>query len=406
MAREAAIAVIGAGPAGLMAAEVLADAGQKAVVYDHMPAPARKFLMAGRGGLNLTHSEPLAALLKRYGAASENLAPAITAFPPQQVIAWCEGLGQPTFIGSSARVFPKAMKASGLLRAWLRRLAANGVEFRAGHRWTGWSASSALTFKTASGEAVDASPAAVVLALGGASWPKLGSDGHWAATLRQAGIEVLPLKPSNCGFEVAWSAHIKERFAGTALKRIALNLGGQSSTGDLSITAYGIEGGAAYGLSAPLRDTLEKTAPVMIACDLRPDLTEDALASRLLRPRGGQSWSNYLRKAAGLSPAAIAILRDAAQNDFPENPLALAALIKSVPLRIERARGLERAISSAGGVAWSSIDQHFMLHKKPGVFVCGEMLDWDAPTGGYLLQGCFSTGAAAGLGAIKYLSGK
>ena len=405
MAAEKTAAVIGAGPAGLMAAEVLAQAGIKVSIHDRMPSAARKFLMAGRGGLNLTHSEPLEAFLNRYGAARQELEPAIRGFPPEAVSAWCEALGQPVFTGSSGRIFPKAMKASGLLRAWLRRLDQAGVTFHSKHRWTGWDADGALQFETPAGGRAALSPSVTILALGGASWPRLGSDGSWAAILKREGIAVTPFQPSNCGFEVAWSDFLRGRFAGKAVKRVALSLGGDIAKGDLVLTSYGIEGGAVYGISAPLREALGGGTPVELLCDLKPDLTEDQLASRLLHPRGSQSWANFLRKAAGLSPQAFALLRETNQA-FPENPLALAAVIKAVPLKILKARGLERAISSAGGLAWASLDDSFMFKAKPGVFAAGEMLDWEAPTGGFLLQACFSTGRAAGLGAIKYLNGK
>jgi len=387
------IAVIGAGPAGLMAAETLAAGGATVTVFDRMAAPGRKFLLAGRGGLNLTHSEPLPGFLRHYGAAQQRLAPIIAAFPPAALIAWAEGLGQATFIGSSGRVFPRALKASPLLRAWLVRLGAGGVTLRARHHWLGWGAAGALRFATPAGE-TSRSPDATILALGGASWPQLGSDGAWASLLPG----VTPLRPANCGFTIGWSDHIA-RLAGTPLKRIALSHGGRTERGEAMVTASGLEGGAVYALSAQLRDAIARDGPQTLLLDLRPDLSRQALASRLDGPRRGQSLSNHLRRA-GLAPVAIALVQEAlhAGADAP-----LSQLVKALPLTVVAPAPIARAISSAGGVGWDALDDRLMLRARPGTHVCGEMLDWEAPTGGYLLQGCFSTGVFAARAVLESL---
>jgi uncharacterized flavoprotein (TIGR03862 family) len=387
-------AIIGGGPAGLIAAEVLAQAGLYVTVYDHMPSVGRKLLMAGRGGLNLTHSEPLDLFLSRYGAAREWLEPLIRAFPPETLIAWCNGLGQPTFTGSSGRVFPTAMKASPLLRAWLRRLGDLGVRFRPRHRWTGWSADGALSFDTgASGQ-----PDITILACGGASWPRLGSDAAWTANLPGA---IATFRPSNCGFLVDWSPHLADRFAGTPLKRIAIRFGSELVRGEAVITAAGLEGGAIYALSARLRDSIETDGSAMIEIDLRPDLTPAALADRLGGPRRSQSLANTLRKQAGLPPESVCLVQEALHAGAPGGDLA--ALIKHLPLRLTAPSPIARAISSAGGLRADAFDSTLMLRDRPGVFAAGEMLDWEAPTGGYLLQACFSTGVAAAKGALAWL---
>lgn len=389
------VAIIGGGPAGLMAAEVLSGAGRSVTVYDRMPSLGRKFLMAGRGGLNLTHSEDLDAFIGRYGSRAETVRPWLEAFSPIDLIVWAEGLGQETFIGSSGRVFPKALKASPLLRAWLARLAERGVEFRLRQEWMGWNAEGDLTFK--SGET--AHPKATILALGGASWPKLGSDGRWTALL--AGTEIAPLQPANCGFQVAWSEVFREGFAGTPLKALALSFGGRTVRGEMMLTAAGIEGGAVYALSGALRDAIAASGPVTLEIDLRPALPAQRLGARLAAAGPGQTVTNVLRKA-GINPAEIGLLREA--GHVPKEPASLARRIKSVPLRLTGVQPIERAISTAGGVAFSSLDESLMLRGRPGVFVAGEMLDWEAPTGGYLLQACFSTGVAAAKGVLKHLS--
>lgn len=396
------IAIIGAGPAGLIAAERLAQAGHRVTIHERMPSPARKFLLAGRGGLNLTHSEPLETFLPHYGAARAWLEPAVDTFPPQALRGWADELGAESFIGTSGRVFPKAMKASPLLRAWLRRLDGLGVRLEAGRRWTGWNAQGALTFVTAAGEAT-LTPDATLLALGGASWPRLGSDGGWVPLLTGRGVVVSPLRPANGGFAVAWSDTLRERFAGAPLKRIILRFAGKEIAGEAMIDANGLEGGAIYALSGPLREAIARDGSAVLEIDLRPDLDLARLTEKLGKRRPGETLSNHLRKAAGLSPAAVAVLRDSVEGKLDETPAALAAAIKSAPLRLTGTMPIDRAISSAGGIAAGEIDDSFMLRRLPGVFVAGEMLDWEAPTGGYLLQGCFATGVAAAAGMVGWL---
>jgi uncharacterized flavoprotein (TIGR03862 family) len=399
-------AIIGAGPAGLMAAEVLAQGGADVTVYDAMPSAGRKFLMAGRGGLNLTHTEPLDAFLARYREAEPHLAAAIESFPPERLRAWCEELGQPTFVGSSGRIFPKALKASPLLRAWLRRLDASGVKFSLRQRWTGWDDSGRLLFQTPEGEsAVDTK--AIVLALGGASWPRLGSDGGWVETLRAKDVKVSPLRSANCGFTVAWSDIFRDRFEGEPLKGVALSFGGRSVRGEALITRDGIEGGAVYALSAELREAVLRSGHATLHVALRPDISPRDLIKRLSVERGKQTFTNWLRKAAALSPVAIGLLQEdsiASSVSLASLPAEkLAELINDMPILLTGIAPIARAISSAGGIAFDELDADFMLHRLPGVFAAGEMLDWEAPTGGYLLQACFATGLAAGKGALKWL---
>jgi hypothetical protein len=395
--------VIGAGPAGLMAAERLAEAGHAVAIHDAMPSPARKFLLAGRGGLNLTHSEPLAKFLPRYREAQPHLDAIIRRFPPDALRAWSAGLGEETFVGSSGRVFPKSFKASPLLRAWLRRLDGRGVTLHSGSRWIGCSNDGALLFaNSASGSTERAD--AVVLALGGASWPRLGSTGAWTSILAVKDIGIAQLTPSNCGFEIAWSDFIRERHSGEPLKRIALTCAEETVRGEAMITAEGLEGGAVYALSGPVRDEVLANGRATAALDLRPDIAIAGLARRLSEGRRGDSLGNRLRKQAGLSPTAIAVLRDLTPGLAGLNPAGLATAIKAVPLPVSGVRPIGRAISSAGGVRWDELDGDLMLRKLPGVFCAGEMIDWEAPTGGYLLQACFATGAAAGDGAARWLN--
>lgn len=396
-------AVIGGGPAGLMAAETLARANIAVTIYDRMPSLARKFLMAGRGGLNLTHSEEFPAFLSRYGAAKPHLRRALDAFPPERLRSWSEALGQPTFVGTSGRVFPKAMKASPLLRAWLRRLDAMGVKVALRHRWTGWDDGGALTFDAPDG-ILCTEPDVTVLALGGASWPRLGSDGGWVDVLAREGIAVSRLRPSNCGFLAAWSDHLRTRFAGQPLKNIALSFGAERVRGEAVITQGGLEGGAIYALSPMLREAIDATGEAVLSVDLLPDLDMEEVVRRLSASRGKQSLSNALRKTLSLSPSAIGLSQEAAKGKLGAlAPDAMAALLKSVPVILTGVAPIDRAISTAGGVAFDEIDGSFMLRKKPGVFVAGEMIDWEAPTGGYLLQACYATGVAAGEGALRYL---
>jgi uncharacterized flavoprotein (TIGR03862 family) len=401
------IAIIGAGPAGLMAAEVLAQGGVGVTVYDSMPSAGRKFLMAGRGGLNLTHSEALPAFLKRYGAAAPLLAAAIDAFPPDRLRAWSEALGQPTFVGSSGRVFPQAFKASPLLRAWLRRLDSMGVQFKLRHRWIGWDEDGRLLFQTPGGQqAVDAN--ATVLALGGASWPRLGSDGAWVETLTAKGVAISPLRSANCGFTVAWSDIFRDRFEGQPLKGIELSFGPHRARGEAIITRGGIEGGAVYALSADLREAISGSRQAILNIALRPELKMDELVARLSAPKGKQTFSNFLRKATHLSPVAIGLLHEAAIASGASlsslSTASLAGLINAVPVRLTGTAPIARAISTAGGIAFDELDADFMIHRLPGLFASGEMLDWEAPTGGYLLQASFATGAAAGRGVLKWLA--
>jgi uncharacterized flavoprotein (TIGR03862 family) len=385
------IAVIGAGPTGLIAAEILGTAGCKVTVFDSMPSVGRKFLMAGRGGLNLTHSETLDAFLGRYGPQAPPLLEAIRGFPPSALIAWCEGLGVETFVGSSGRVFPKALKASPLLRAWLRRLAALGVEIRTRHRCIGLSP---LRFATPEGEVAPAADA-VLLACGGASWPRLGSDGAWASLLPD--VAIAPFAPSNAGVVIPWSAKLAPLF-GTPLKRIAITHAGRTVRGEAMLTATGLEGGAVYALSAPVREAIARDGEARFTLDLRPDLETDALRAKLAARGRGETVSTALRKALNLPPVAIALVQEARHSGATAD---LATLVKALPLATRSMAGLARAISSAGGIAWSELDDRFMLRKHPGVFAAGEMLDWEAPTGGYLLQGCFATGVAAAKGILS-----
>lgn len=391
-----------------MAADVLAAGGAAVTVYERMPSVGRKFLLAGRGGLNLTHSEPLEVLLSRYGEARARLEDAIQNFPPDALRGFSAQLGQETFVGSSGRVFPKALKASPLLRAWLRALDARGVTFRLRHGWQGWNESDELVFASPAGT-VASKPDATVLALGGASWPRLGSDGAWTSVLGAQGITIAPLQPANAGFEIAWTERFRTEFEGQPLKNIALAFAGHAVRGEAIVTRDGLEGGAIYALSAPLREAIMRDGFASLTISLRPDLDVAALTARLARPRGKQSLSNFLRKSLGLSPVSIGLIREAAIAAIVELPkisaAALAAFINALPVRLSGIRGIDRAISTAGGVAFAELDAHFMLRRRPGVFVAGEMLDWEAPTGGYLLQASFATGVAAARGVLDWLEG-
>lgn len=389
-----------------MAAEVLVQGGARVTVYDAMPSAGRKFLMAGRGGLNLTHSEALPQFITRYREAAPKLQAAIEAFPPDSLRAWSEALGEPTFVGSSGRVFPKAFKASPLLRAWLRRLDAVGVRFAFRHRWTGWDGEGRLLFQTpddSSTIAVDAT----VLALGGASWPRLGSDGGWVDIFAAKGIAVSKLRPANSGFTVAWSDVFRDRFEGQPLKGVALTTGAHTVRGEAMITRSGMEGGAIYALSAELREAVLGIGQATLTIALRPELDAAALTTRLSGTRGKQSLANFLRKAAQVSPVGIGLMQEAAISSGRPlalfSPADLAHLINAIPVRLTGVAPIERAISTAGGITFDELDEHFMLRKLPGVFVAGEMLDWEAPTGGYLLQASFATGAAAGRGVLEWL---
>ncbi|MFN4282974.1 MAG: TIGR03862 family flavoprotein [Alphaproteobacteria bacterium] len=386
--------MIGAGPAGLMAAEIMAGAGLAVTMFERMPSVGRKFLMAGRGGLNLTHSEPLETFRSRYGAAESWMTPLLDAFSPSDLVAWAEGLGEETFVGSSGRVFPKVMKASPLLRGWLARLGEMGVKIETRADWTGWDLAGGLAF--AGRPSFDA--AATVLALGGASWPRLGSDGGWTALLPD--IDIAPLRAANCGFAVAWSDVFRAKHAGAPLKRVALTVGNKRVRGEAVVSAAGIEGGAVYALSAAARETIARDGVATLYVDLLPDVKPDALAAKLNQGRGGDSLSNVLRKRAGLAPVGVGLVQEA-RHAGDARPLA--EIVKGVALTLTAPFGIARAISTAGGIALGELNERLMLKKRPGVFACGEMLDWEAPTGGYLLQGCMATGAAAGRGVVGWL---
>lgn len=401
------VAVIGGGPAGLMAAEKLAEAGISVTVYERKPTVARKFLMAGRGGLNITHSEGMQAFLTRYGDAAQPLTPVISSFSPPMLRDWCARLGEETFIGSSGRVFPKSFKASPLLRAWQKRLSAQGVKILTRHNWRGWDETGALSFETDDGKTVASRPDATLLALGGASWPKLGSDGSWQEILTARGIALSPLRPANCGFVFAWSPVFSQKFAGQPLKPVILRSGAHHARGEIMITQKGIEGGAVYALSRVLREAVEEQGTVVLLIDTRPDVPVEQLQKRLSAERRGLSFSNFLRRHGGLSPAAIGLLREICPTAGSLTPADLASLIKSLPLQVRESAAIDRAISSAGGITWQELDEKFpfMLKKAESVFAAGEMIDWEAPTGGYLLQATFATAVAAANGILRYLNG-
>lgn len=405
----ATVVVVGAGPAGLMAAEVLSAAGMRVDVFDAMPSVGRKFLLAGRGGLNLTHAEDAVAFLSRYGSRSERIAPWLDIFGPRQLRDWARGLGVDTFVGSSGRVFPVEMKAAPLLRAWLHRLRKSGVVFHARHRWLGWSAhGGALRFSTPDGE-IASNADAVVLALGGGSWARLGSDGAWVARLAAHGVRVRTLRPANCGFDVAWSDHLRRRCAGIPVKAVAAEFiapGGARTVrkGEFVITETGVEGSLIYAFSAALRDCIEATGAAVLHLDLVPGRGVDRLVEELARPRGRDSISVHLRRRAGIDGVKAALLHEYAAAADLEEPGRLAALIKSLPLRLVATRPLDEAISSAGGVDFDALDGNLMLNDIPGTFCAGEMLDWEAPTGGYLLTACFASGHAAAQGVLRWLA--
>lgn len=403
--RRRQVVIIGAGPAGLMAAERLAAAGCAVTVYERKPSAARKFLMAGRGGLNLTHGEEREQFVARYGAAAAWMGPLVADFTPQDLRDWAAGLGEETFIGSSGRVFPRSFKASPLLRAWLGRLAASGVRIEYGWDWRGWDAAGRVVLAGADGQERAITPAALLLALGGASWPRLGADGGWTGILAARGVEIAPLRPANCGFTVTWSPLFARDFAGQPLKNVIFTYDGRHVRGEAMITARGIEGGAIYALAASLRDGIARDGRAVLAVDLRPDVAAARLAARLAG-RGRMSLGAALRKRAGLAPVMAALWREDSAGgvigtDGRSNE-ALAARIKALPLLLRAPFGMERAISSAGGVARAALDDGLMVRGLPGVFVAGEMIDWEAPTGGYLLQGCFATAVRAARGIVDF----
>ncbi len=404
------VAIIGGGPAGLMAAEQLAQAGIAVDVYDAMPSVGRKFLLAGVGGLNITHAEPFEAFVSRYGARADAIRPLLDGFSPDALRAWVHALGIETFVGSSGRVFPAGMKAAPLLRAWLHRLRQAGVRFRVRHRWAGWDEAGALRFVTPEGER-RVRAEATVLALGGASWPKLGSDGAWVPWLTARGVDVAPLVSANCGFDVAggWSAHLRSRFAGQPLKTVALRFTDHAGRqherrGELMLSGTGIEGGLVYAMSAPLRDTIAAQGTVTVRIDLLPDWPPVRVAAAVAHPRGARSLSSHLQSRLGIRGAKMALLHEILSPDALRDPPQLARAIKSLPLTLAAPRPVEEAISSAGGVRFEALDERLMLTALPGVFVAGEMMDWEAPTGGYLLTACFASGRMAGQGALDYLN--
>ncbi len=395
------IAIIGGGPAGLMAAEELSRSDVDVTVYEAMPTVARKFLMAGKSGLNITHGEDYARFTTRFGASEARLKSALDAFTPQMLRDWAEGLGQETFVGTSGRVFPKAMKGSPLLRAWLSRLTERGVAVIVRHRWVGLR-DGALLFDTPDGQ-IEIKPDAVLLALGGASWPRLGSTGEWVQGLREAGVDIADFQPANCGFDVAWSEHFSARFAGEPLKSVVTWSDAGRFEGEFVITRHGVEGALIYAHAAALRDSLREGRRTVLTIDLAPGRSEERIARDLARASSKDSFSNRLRKSVGLSPVKVALLRECAS---PQEMSAseLARLIKGVSLVVSAPRPIAEAISSAGGIRWEGIDQNYMLKSLPGFFVAGEMLDWEATTGGYLLTACFATGKAAARGLLNRLT--
>ncbi|HEY0179594.1 MAG TPA: TIGR03862 family flavoprotein [Dokdonella sp.] len=407
--RGARVAVVGGGPAGLMAAETARAAGCEVDVYERTGSVGRKFLLAGKGGLNLTHSDPFATFVARYGERADAVRRWLEAFDADALRAWARGLGVETFVGTSGRVFPLDLKAAPLLRAWLRRLRASGVRFHVHHRWRGWDADGALRFDTEEGER-SASADAVVLALGGGSWPMLGSDGAWWPLLDARGVALAPLAPSNCGFEVAWSAHFAARHAGAPVKPVVVEWRDGAGAalrrqGEFVVAAYGVEGSLIYALSAPLRDAIAAHGHAELRLDLVPGRTRERLARDLSAPRNGRSFSEHLRRRAGVDGVKAGLLYEALPPEQRHDAALVAATLKALPLRLLRARPLDEAISTAGGVRFDALDDALMLKALPGTFCAGEMIDWEAPTGGYLLTACFASGRVAGTGAARRLGG-
>jgi uncharacterized flavoprotein (TIGR03862 family) len=404
------VAVVGGGPAGLMAAEVLSGHGLQVEVFDAMPSAGRKFLLAGKGGMNITHSEPIDPFLGRYGARRERIAPLLDAFGPQALRDWIHGLGIDTFVGSSGRIFPTGMKAAPLLRAWLHRLREAGVRFHMRHRWQGWDGEAThgrLRFTTPAGEQIFHADA-LVLALGGASWARLGSDGAWVSLLEARGIAVAPLQPANCGFDVPWSDHFRTRFAGEPVKSVVASITDaqgktHSRQGEFVVSATGIEGGLIYALSAHLRDAIAASGDATLMLDLAPGKDLQRVIDEVSHPRGSRSMASHLQSKVGIHGVKAGLLRESTSKETFADPRRLARAIKSLPLKVIAPRPIDEAISSAGGVAFEALDARLMLREMPGVFCAGEMLDWEAPTGGYLLTACFASGRAAGLGALAWM---
>jgi uncharacterized flavoprotein (TIGR03862 family) len=412
------VAIIGGGPAGLMAAETLAQAGVQVDVFDAMPSVGRKFLLAGRGGLNLTHSEAFEPFITRFAERQADLTPALTALPPQSVREWAQGLGVETFVGTSGRVFPTDMKAAPLLRAWLQRLRRAGVRFHMRHRWTGWAPDGALTFQTPQGGAAFA-PQATILALGGASWSRLGSDGAWVPTLQACGVDIALLKPANCGFDVAptgegrsgWSEHLRQRFAGQPVKPVAISFTDaqghrQRQQGEFVLTDTGVEGSLIYAFASRIRDCIERDGIATIELDLLPSHTPEQVLAETRRARGPRSLSTHLKSRLGIQGLKMALLHECLTPAQLADPVALAAMLKALPVHLREARPMDEAISTAGGVRFEAMDINHMLHACPGVFCAGEMLDWEAPTGGYLLTASMATGQAAAHGVLSHLHAK
>ncbi|MBS1196240.1 MAG: hypothetical protein H6R18_25 [Proteobacteria bacterium] len=396
------VIVIGAGPAGLMAAQTLLAGGVEVDVYDSMPSIGRKFLMAGKGGLNITHSEAHADFLRRYGQHRAVLQPMLDAFTANAVRDWMQGLGIDSFVGSSGRVFPAEMKAAPLLRAWQKRLRQNSCHFHIRHRWLGWNEAGDHRFATPTGE-ISVKADATLLALGGGSWPQLGSDGAWVSLLAERGIAVAPLKPANCGFDVGWSTFFTERFAGQPVKPVTLTFSDHHQRGEFLITQKGVEGGLIYTYAARLRDEIAANGSATIYLDLLPDHDAGRVADEIARPRGSRSLSTHLQSRLGLKGVKSALLHELLAKEVFADPAQLAAAVKSLPLRLIATRPLAEAISSAGGIEFSDLDENLMLKNQPGNFCAGEMLDWEAPTGGYLITACLATGRAAGLGTMNWL---
>jgi uncharacterized flavoprotein (TIGR03862 family) len=403
-ARNQTVAIIGGGPAGLMAAEVLSQAGYKVDVYDGMPSVGRKFLLAGVGGMNITHSEPSPAFVSRYAERAPTIAPMLQSFGAQALCDWIHGLGIETFIGSSGRVFPTDMKAAPLLRAWLKRLREAGVVIHTRHRWLGWNPDSSLRIAAPDGE-IALTPAATLLALGGASWARLGSDGAWVPLLEHRSVCVAPLQAANCGFDVgAWSELLRSKFAGAPLKNVAMGLRGQPQRlGECVVTQTGIEGSLVYALSSRIREAINQSGSATVEIDLLPGKTVAEVLRALSKPRGSRSLSKHLHSQLGIDGVKAALLRELTPATTFNDAGLLASAIKALPLTLIRPRPLDEAISTAGGVAFEALDEQMMISALPGVFCAGEMLDWEAPTGGYLLTACFASGRAAGLGMVDWL---
>jgi uncharacterized flavoprotein (TIGR03862 family) len=401
---DKSVAVIGGGPAGLIAAEVISAGGVKVDVFDSMASLGRKFLMAGKSGLNITHSEPFEQFVSRYGKRRIQIEPLLRNFGPDELRQWVHGLGIETFVGTSGRVFPVGMKASPLLRAWLKRLNDSGVTFHLRHKWTGWLPDTSLKLETPEGEKV-IKPDAVLLALGGGSWSRLGSDGAWVNWLEQAGARVEALKPSNCGFDVAWSPYFRERFDGHPIKSVALSFGSFRQQGEFIVTKEGVEGGLIYTASAIIRDEILARGKAIISLDMAPDRSLEWLIEKLSQPRGSRTMASHLERTVNIKGVKAGLLREFVPKEEFANPERLAYFIKSLPIPFIATRPLDEAISTAGGVMFESLDANLMIRSMPGVFCAGEMLDWDAPTGGYLLTACFASGYTAGMGVLNFLSG-